>query len=187
MPLRRQIQHGNEESNPWEAVKGALFGVGCHSIQLDGLRLHVPASLRAKLGGLLNEPWIISIWIEGQLRVIPKELWEEYFRCVERELAQSSAAKSICPLIAQLAAEIKFDRANRWLIPTVLAKEAGLCGNYNQVNLLACEAWIEIWEAKRWDQHAKMALQPATSGLPSIPISSQAVPSVPNASQTSRP
>jgi len=172
------------KSDRWEAVRNTLVGVGCHTRQLDGLRVLVPASLRAKLGSLLNHLWIISFWIKGQLLVIPMELWGQHLCCIERELMKSSAAKSICPLMAQLAAHIKPDQGNRWLIPAVLADKAALSEDKEHVIWLAHEACIEIWEAEHWEQHANMALQPATSGVPSIPISSQAVPSVPNDSQT---
>ena len=143
------------KSDRWEAVRNTLVGVGCHTRQLDGLRVHLPAPLRARLGSSLNEAWLISFWIEGQLRVIPKELWGEYLRRVGGELAQSISAKSVVALIAELAEDITFDRANRWLIPTVLANRADLGGDKKQVILIAREAWVEIWEAERWDQHAK--------------------------------
>src|SRR5436190_2972121 len=56
------------------------------AVTLRGLRLHLPAALRERLSLWVAKPWVISIGIEGHLRVLPEELWSKYIRRLAHEI-----------------------------------------------------------------------------------------------------
>jgi len=163
-------------SEAWRAAQNALFGVGCHSLQLDGFRLHLPAPLRERLSSRIANPWLISIGIERHLRVVPKDLWSEYVRRLAHELTQVSSATFLYQLIVQSAVEITIDRANRWSIPVSLANKVDLGGANNRVMILPTDAWIEIWEARHWEHQVKEALRGPTGSVSLLPKPFQTIP-----------
>jgi DNA-binding transcriptional regulator/RsmH inhibitor MraZ len=161
-------------SETWRDVKEALIGVGCHSVQLDGLRVHLPMPFRERLRLWLNEVWFISLGVESHLRVVRKQLWLEYLEHLAHELARCGSARSIHPIISQSAVGITLDRGNRLSIPSTLASKVCLSDASNRVMLVPHEAWVEIWAARLWDDQVSQALG---ASVPSFPSSSPTVPS----------
>lgn len=75
---RHDVRHNKQTKAAWENFKARLVAHGGVSVKLDDPRLSLPESTRNWIGKLGNEPWMLSIWMDGGLRRIPKILWEDY-------------------------------------------------------------------------------------------------------------
>src|SRR6266487_2601753 len=102
------------------------------AVTLRGLRLHLPAALRERLSLWVAKPWVISIGIEGHLRVLPEELWSKYIRRLAHEIIRASPGTLLHPVIIQSAVKITIDRTNRWSIPVSLANKVEIGGANNR-------------------------------------------------------
>ncbi|MGZ5506546.1 MAG: hypothetical protein ACXWKH_09225 [Limisphaerales bacterium] len=121
------------------------------------------------MGNLQVQPWIISVWSKGQLRVVPATLWPEYLDHVSGELAKSEKQRQ--EIIVQSATKIIADETQRWCIPVELAESGNIGQENSRIILVAHEAWIEIWNARQWHDRLNETLSATSQSLPDSPIS----------------
>jgi len=129
----------------WQSITALLGMVGDHRSQLDGLRLYLPLELRRRLGELLLEPWIISLWIERCLRVVPAVLWRDYLSFVRRQVSDEHAIQNLIVRPARRLEPISEDP--RWHLSYTQSAQAGIIHN-DCCWICPNVAWLEIWNEK---------------------------------------
>ena len=112
---------------------------------IDGKnRMIVPAKLRAQLG----ERCVITISIEGCLRIYSTESWEKYAEKLESIPESDLKAQKVVRKIFSNAAECEFDKQGKVIIPENLKKHASIT---KELVTMGVHKYIEVWAREVWD------------------------------------
>jgi len=109
-------------------------------------RLAVPANFRKTLG--LNA--VITRGIDNCLALYPTKEWQELAKKLQDLPAARGEARGFVRILLSGAADVRFDKLGRILIPDYLKKYAGLKKN---IAIIGLGNRIEIWDKKSWDDY----------------------------------
>ena len=162
----------------WNDIAEALAGLGEIQRKVDRSRIQIPAVCIKRFRGFVTMPWMVSYWINGTLRVVPRCLWPQYKSLIAVHLDDNPVLFD--EVIVKPAKEILAQRGNRWEIPRGLAALIGLDlpKYYERANLSRADksdggtderriilvpgyAWVEIWDE---DDRAKYVQQLIAQG-----------------------
>ncbi len=123
---------------------GAGFsGKHSHSIDAKG-RMIVPAKFREKLG----ENFIMTLGVDGCLKMYPLDQWERFLEQFEK-LPGTRDARRVQRYFMSNAEDCEIDKQGRVLIPAELREKAGLVKDIVSVGNIN---GVEIWSKERWEE-----------------------------------
>ena len=111
----------------------------------DKNRMIVPAKLRKQLGG---QGCVITISIEGCLRIYSNDDWEEYSAKLEAIPESDLEAHRVVRKIFSNATDCTFDKQGKVNIPENLKNYAGIT---KELVTMGVSKYIEVWAKEIWD------------------------------------
>jgi MraZ protein len=118
---------------------------GTYYNSIDGKnRMIVPVKLRKQLG----EGCVITIGIEGCLRIYSQEGWEEYEEKLDAIPENDLEAQKIIRKIFANATDCEFDKQGKVNIPENLKKHAHIT---KDLVTMGVKRFIEVWAKEVWE------------------------------------
>jgi MraZ protein len=117
-------------------------------------RIFVPAELRKKLPPEANETFIVLRGYDRCLTAYPQNIWAETAKKMLRLPQTERKARMIIRGRLSQAAEVKFDRQGRALIPRKLLERVGIKG---QMVVIGALDKLEFWNPEDWNVVMKEA------------------------------
>ena len=113
---------------------------------IDGKnRMIVPAKLRKQLGG---KGCVITISIEGCLRIYSIEGWEEYAAKLDAIPESNLKAQKVVRKIFSNATDCEFDKQGKVIIPENLKQHAKIT---KELVTMGVRKYIEVWAKEVWE------------------------------------
>ena len=162
---RASLNVEDAHGSAWKEVEHRLEGAGQFYRQLDNCRFILPSRLFRKLESMIGLEWIMSVWFDATIRVLPGFLWKEYIMFVHSSLKGVVSPGVIDDVITALAKPIRLDAQKRWTIPAELANQAGLTHDKCSIVLTPQHVWIGICEAQRSQKALQQAIQNVQAAL----------------------
>src|SRR5215510_12676690 len=96
-------QHNQEFEASADAAKleEQLLGLGRFSLQADKFRLTLPMPIYNRLGPHRHRPFVLSIWGESRLRIVPRTLWTIYVLYLRTVIHNQVAAEDLISSLNQ--------------------------------------------------------------------------------------
>lgn len=130
----------------WEQYANRLSGMGELEVQLDCLRLHLPAVLRRRLQIPIGGEWMCSLWRVKRLRLLPECLWPQYLERTRPQGDDPLSLERFRELICKPAQRVRLDAGGRWSLRAELVRQASLEASRSCI-LVADGPVIEVWDA----------------------------------------
>lgn len=131
-----------------------FIGLNYHQLEIKG-RLAIPPRFRQNL----KSGSVITSGLDGCLFLFPASYWQKLSSKLASLPLTNPSARQFTRLIVQSAAELKFDKQGRTLIPEHLKVKAKL---KKQVVVAGALTRVEIWDKDLYHQH----LEKITRQLP---------------------
>jgi MraZ protein len=121
-----------------------LVGRYEHTIDEKG-RVSLPARFREELG----ESLVLAAGLDGQIEVLPPEVWRQKIERVRRLNMLDEEARELDQQLHGDAQECQVDKSGRILIPSWLRQERGID---TDVMIIGQTDHVQIWDARRWTE-----------------------------------
>lgn len=123
--------------------------IGQYQVNLGNQnRIAFPKKFREELGNNL----IISRGFEKSLIVLSKDRWQKLIQPVSNLPYVQGEAREVLRFLAGYAFEIELDYQGRFILPKTMIDFALI---RNTVIFLGLVNWVEIWDLKFWQKHAR--------------------------------
>ena len=119
-----------------------LVGRYEHTIDEKG-RVSLPARFREELG----ESLVLAAGLDGQIEVLPPEVWRQKIERVRRLNILDEEARELDQRLHDDAQECQVDKSGRILIPSWLRQENGID---TDVMIVGQTDHVQIWDVRRW-------------------------------------
>ena len=129
----------------WEVQVLALLGEYEHTLDEKG-RLTLPSRLRSYFEGGI----VVTKGVDRCLFAFPPEEWATFKANIKANADLSARGRQLSRMFFSMAFEATLDRQGRVLIPTKLARYAGL---QRDVTVTGVDDRLEIWDTGEWDQY----------------------------------
>lgn len=133
----------------WEDRTLALLGEYEHTLDEKG-RLTLPSRLRPYFDGGI----VVTKGVDRCLFAFPPEEWAAFKSNINANADLSSKGRQLSRMFFSMAFEATLDRQGRVLIPSKLARYAGLD---RDVTLTGVDDRLEIWDTGEWNQYLESA------------------------------
>ena len=136
----------------WSGVGGkalALLGEYEHTLDEKG-RLTLPSRLRPYFEGGI----VVTKGVDRCLFAFPPEEWATFKANIKANTDLSARGRQLSRMFFSMAFEATLDRQGRVLIPTKLARYAGL---QRDVTVTGVDDRLEIWDTAEWDGYVSGA------------------------------
>ncbi|MBA3424512.1 MAG: division/cell wall cluster transcriptional repressor MraZ [Rubrobacter sp.] len=127
----------------------ALLGEYEHTLDEKG-RLTLPSRLRSYFEGGI----VITKGVDRCLFAFPQDEWAAFKANIKANADLSAKGRQLSRMFFSMAFEATLDRQGRVLIPTKLARYAGLS---RDVTLAGVDDRLEIWSTEEWDRYVEGA------------------------------
>ncbi|MEJ7631190.1 MAG: division/cell wall cluster transcriptional repressor MraZ [Rubrobacteraceae bacterium] len=127
----------------------ALLGEYEHTLDEKG-RLTLPSRLRSYFEGGI----VVTKGVDRCLFAFPPDEWAAFKANIKANADLSAKGRQLSRMFFSMAFEATLDRQGRVLIPTKLARYAGLD---KDVTLAGVDDRLEIWSTKEWNQYVEGA------------------------------
>ena len=121
-----------------------LVGRYEHTIDEKG-RVSLPARFREELG----ESLVLAAGLDGQIEVLPPEVWRQKIERVRRLNILDEEARELDQRLHDDAQECQVDKSGRILIPSWLRQEHGID---TDVMIVGQTDHVQIWDVRRWTE-----------------------------------
>lgn len=126
--------------------------VGSFNHKLDGKgRTVLPARFRGELGNSV----VATIGIDRCIALYPLSRWEEMLFKLKDLSSFKKKTRDFRRVLLSMASEQEIDGSGRILLPTLLREYAGV---EQDITLIGAEDHMEIWDAKKWEEHRGVVL-----------------------------
>lgn len=133
----------------WEDRTLALLGEYEHTLDEKG-RLTLPSRLRPYFDGGI----VVTKGVDRCLFAFPPEEWAAFKSNINANADLSSKGRQLSRMFFSMAFEATLDRQGRVLIPSKLARYAGLD---RDVTLTGVDDRLEIWDTGEWNRYLEGA------------------------------
>lgn len=133
----------------WEDGTLALLGEYEHTLDEKG-RLTLPSRLRPYFDGGI----VVTKGVDRCLFAFPPEEWAAFKSNIKANADLSSKGRQLSRMFFSMAFEATLDRQGRVLIPSKLARYAGL---NRDVTLTGVDDRLEIWDTGEWNRYLEGA------------------------------
>ncbi|MGI8911308.1 MAG: division/cell wall cluster transcriptional repressor MraZ [Rubrobacteraceae bacterium] len=127
----------------------ALLGEYEHTLDEKG-RLTLPSRLRSYFEGGI----VVTKGVDRCLFAFPPDEWAAFKANIKANADLSAKGRQLSRMFFSMAFEATLDRQGRVLIPTKLARYAGL---NRDVTLAGVDDRLEIWSTEEWNQYVEGA------------------------------
>ncbi|MGI8859127.1 MAG: division/cell wall cluster transcriptional repressor MraZ [Rubrobacteraceae bacterium] len=127
----------------------ALLGEYEHTLDEKG-RLTLPSRLRSYFEGGI----VITKGVDRCLFAFPQDEWAAFKANIKANADLSAKGRQLSRMFFSMAFEATLERKGRVLIPTKLARYAGLS---RDVTLAGVDDRLEIWSTEEWDRYVEGA------------------------------
>lgn len=127
----------------------ALLGEYEHTLDEKG-RLTLPSRLRPYFEGGI----VITKGVDRCLFAFPPEEWAVFKSNVKMNADLTARGRQLSRMFFSMAFEATLDRQGRVLLPTKLARYAGLS---KDVTITGVDDRLEIWDTAEWDRYLSEA------------------------------
>ena len=110
----------------------------------------LPSRLRSYFEGGI----IVTKWVDRCLFAFPPEEWAAFKANIKANADFSARGRQLSRMFFSMAFEATLDRQGRVLIPTKLARYAGL---RRDVTVTGVDDRLEIWDTEEWDRYVSGA------------------------------
>ncbi len=126
--------------------------MGSYNHKLDGKgRTVLPSRFREELGTSV----VATIGIDSCIALYPTDRWEELLLKLKDLSSFKKKARDFRRVLLSMATEQEIDSTGRILLPALLRDYAGA---EQEIILIGAEDHIEVWDAKKWEEHRSEVL-----------------------------